>query len=320
MRYIIGIDGGGTKTLGYIGNDAGRILSKRISGPSNYQSIGIEKTKENIKELLLGLCEDANISIDDIVVVSAGMAGVNRPEDKKIVTELFRSIGFNGEIILNNDAKTALVGGILKEEGVITICGTGSISLGMKEDGETVRAGGWGHLISDEGSGYYLGIKTVEAVMKSHDLRSEKTVLTDKVIKLLDLQKPEDLISYIYNDKNSKQDIAKIAPVLVEAVYENDKIALEIFDQAVKQIVDITYTVVNRLKNDSGKIYVTYGGGILQNVEIFRTEFKKRLMKKSEYIEVKNPLFDSGVGAMIIGWNHLNVEYNVDTIKNDIEK
>lgn len=319
MKYILAIDGGGTKTIGYLGDDKGRILFGARSGPSNYHSIGVENAKSNLKILINQICNRAGIEINDISFVSAGLAGIDRERDKQIINNIFKDIGIKCELLLNNDAKTALVGALGMDLGVIIICGTGSIALGIDQKGNFIRAGGWGHLISDEGSGYYLGIKAIEAVMKACDYRIENTILTEKVLKILNLQSCEEIIGYIYDKKRTKDDIAKIAPVVFEAVYEKDETALNIMNNSIEHLVDITYTVLKRFNTEKEKIPVTYGGGIFENVEVYRNKFINRLKEKIENIEIVKPMFNSCIGAMILGWQYLNLQYDINKLKLDFK-
>jgi N-acetylglucosamine kinase-like BadF-type ATPase len=319
VKYILALDGGGTKTIGYLGDGKGRVLFKEKSGPSNYHSIGIEKAKDNLETLINQICRRACINVSDISLISVGFAGIDREKDKEAIRDIFRNMGIKCELLLNNDAKTALVGSLGTDVGVITICGTGSIALGMDEKGNLIRAGGWGHLISDEGSGYYLAVKAIEAVMKAYDHRIDNTLLTDKVLKALDMQSCEDIIGYIYDKERTKNHIAKIAPVVFQAANEKDKAALSIINDSIDNLVDITYTVIKRLNIKPERILVTYGGGIFENVESYRKEFLHRLKERAKNIEIVSPMFNGGIGAMILGWKHFNIEYDIDRLRLDLE-
>ena len=134
MKYLIGVDGGGTKTIGYIGNDEGLILAKAYGGPCNYHAVGIDNAKYTLDNLIKSLCSSINIDSKEIKILSLGLAGVDRPDDREIIEEAISEMGIKGDVIINNDGKTSLIGALGKAEGIITICGTGSISLGIDRD------------------------------------------------------------------------------------------------------------------------------------------------------------------------------------------
>ncbi|SHK52660.1 N-acetylglucosamine kinase [Paramaledivibacter caminithermalis] len=320
MKYVIGIDGGGTKTLGYIGNLEGKIIASSSSGPSNYHSIGIKRTKESLGDVINFLCNSVNASIEDIQLLSLGLAGIDRPEDKKNIEEILNFIGVKSEIILKNDAVSALVGAHGKEYGVITISGTGSISYGMDSKGKLVRAGGWGHIIDDEGSGYDIGRKALGAVFKSYDNRTEKTLLTEKILKYLNLKTVDKIVGYIYSNEITKEHIAQIAPVVFEAAYEKDKTAIDILDKAVDSLVEITETVIKKLEFNGDKINLILDGGILRSVKYMQNKFKERINKEINNINISTPLFNGAIGSLLIAWNHLNIEYSLDNIKIQIKE
>jgi len=127
LKYIIGIDGGGTKTLGYISDLEGKILGKGISGPSNYHSVGLERTKQSILNVITELLGFVNGYIKDLKLLVLGLAGIDRDDDKKILLEMLKSNGLNNEIILKNDAVVAsLVSHFFDNlfiESLITSCG-----------------------------------------------------------------------------------------------------------------------------------------------------------------------------------------------------
>lgn len=313
MKYVIGIDGGGTKTLGYIANIWGRIIASSTSGPSNYQSVGIVRTKQSLTNVINNLCKRTDISIDDIELLSLGMAGVDRQEDKTNVINIIRSIGVKSEIILNNDGITELAGAIGKNLGIITISGTGSISYGIDSNGKSVRVGGWGNILGDEGSGYDIGRNALKAILRNYDKRDKETLLTEKVLGYLKLKTVDEMIGYVYKKETTKEHIAQIAPVVINAAYEKDPISINILDNATNNLVELTQTVINQLEFKD-KINLTYGGGILKKSEYVQNKFMKKMVTNNNKIEISKPLFDGAIGAVLIAWDHLNVDYNINKI------
>lgn len=320
MKYVIGIDGGGTKTLGYVGNLEGNVMAVSTSGPSNYHAIGVERARQSIEDIIKSLCNIVNVDIEDLELLSLGLAGIDRPEDKRNIEKIIKSIGVTCEVILQNDAVSALVGAHGKEYGVITISGTGSISYGINSKGKLARVGGWGHIIDDEGSGYDIGRKALSAVFKSYDNRTDKTILTEKILNYLDLETVDQIVGYVYSDKITKEHIAHIAPLVFDAAYENDMTAIDILDQSIDSLVEITETVIKKLEFNEEKINLVLDGGILKKVEYMQNEFRKKLNERIDNVNISTPLFDGAIGSLLLAWNHLNIEYDLDSIKNHIKE
>lgn len=320
MKYVIGIDGGGTKTMGYLGTVAGKILAKTLSGPSNYHSIGIDKTRQSISDVIESLCYKGNINKSDIKLMTLGLAGIDRPQDKEIIRGVIRGIDIKAKTILVNDAKTALIGAHGKEYGIITISGTGSISFGVDLNGDTFRAGGWGHIIDDEGSGYDIGRQALSAIFKAYDHRGEKTILTEKVLKFLSLKTVEEVIGYIYCKEISKDHIAQIAPIVFESVYSKDLVATRILDKAANSLAEITETVIRNLFFGKQIINIAIDGGILRKNEYLENEFRKKLNNRIKNVDISMPLFNGAIGALLMGLNELKINYSLDNLKTQIKE
>ena len=190
MGYVIGIDGGGTKTLLKIADRNGKLLVVCQGGPSNIYSSSLDIVKENVGQLINDGLQKLNIDINSLDCVCMGTAGAGREDEQNLLRNLLREVGIRCNIIITDDAITALYGALGKGEGIILISGTGSICYGRKVDSSIHRAGGWGHIIGDEGSGYDIGRRILTQIMKSYDGRDSKTVLAALILDTLGLKTP----------------------------------------------------------------------------------------------------------------------------------
>ncbi|WP_027340764.1 N-acetylglucosamine kinase [Halonatronum saccharophilum] len=315
MGYIIGIDAGGSKTLGYLGDDKGNLLALALAGSGNYQSAGLKEVERNFQKIIRDLCKSTEISYEDISIVSIGAAGVDREKDKLIVEEIFSKLGIKAKLLINNDAKTGLVGAHGEEKGIIIISGTGSIAYGIDSHKNFFRVGGWGHLIGDEGSGYYFGRRILEGVMKSYDGREETTTLTDKVMKKLDISSAEGIIDFIYSPDTGKNDVAKLAPLVFEEVKGGDKASQQIVQTGVEELAKIADQIIYKLSPEAKMVNISFLGGLLTNIPLLKDQLRDRIISKHKNIRINPPLFDAGIGALIIGWNDLGVEYDLNYLK-----
>lgn len=312
MKYIIGIDGGGTKTVGCLGNTKGELVDFAQVGPTNHHSNDLQKTKNNLHKLIRKLLKRNSIDICDLVFVSAGLAGVDRDKDKKLIVKILRMISIECEIYITNDVETYLLGAHEGKEGIIVISGTGSIAAGINNKGDFARVGGWGHLIGDEGSGYKMSIEAMKRVMKAYDERGPKTLLTKLILNNLDLTTPPEIINYLYDPKIGKKDIAHLAPLIITGVKKGDKVAIEVLDSVVNELENMLFTIINKLKWHKANKTITLGGGVFENSELVRKKFIKQVKGKNKSLFFKEPKFKPAIGALIKAYNYLNIKYEIE--------
>lgn len=306
MKYCIGVDGGGTKTLTYLGDMAGNILDSCVFGPSNYYSSGLENTKDVFREIVCYYSRKHRFDTADLVFISLGLAGVDREMDKKVIRNVFAELDLTCDILVYNDARTALVGALGKDEGVIVVSGTGSIATGIRNN-ELVRSGGWGHILADEGSGYDIGMKTLKTIMKSYDGRLPFTVMTEKAIALLKLDGVEDIIGFVHNPDTDKKKIAEISTVAIQGAKEKDVLAMAILDESVEALLELAKAVIRKLYSVDEPVELTYIGGIISNVDYIRDRFIVEIRKIHPNLTIKKPAQDGAVGALYLGWNKYGV-------------
>lgn len=300
MQYVIGIDGGGTKTVLEISDLQGDVLGKYEGGPCNLNSKGVDFVKSMLKELIQNSINDKKLFIDDCMGICIGTAGAGRETERRIIGNIIRELKFIGELIITDDAETALYAGSGKGEGIILISGTGSICYGITSTGTKHRVGGWGHLIGDEGSAYNIAVKILNIVMKSYDGREEKTILTELVLKKLNLNNAEDLIEYVYRKGNGKNEIAAIATIIGEACDRGDKTAFRIVDETVYELFNHIETVVEKLSLCDKKISLVTNGSVINKNVFIRGKLEKLLIDKYPNIRMMQMKDDAAYGAVLI--------------------
>ncbi|MGB9597860.1 MAG: N-acetylglucosamine kinase, partial [Candidatus Poribacteria bacterium] len=138
MNYILGIDGGGTKTLAICANIDGNIINVGMSGGSNYHTVGLDNAIKSIKQAI----DKANINKSKINVAYIGLAGAGREKDRKILTNALSDLDIADKIIVNHDAFIALAGATVCKPGVIVIAGTGAMAFGINKFGQESRSDG----------------------------------------------------------------------------------------------------------------------------------------------------------------------------------
>jgi len=317
MKYCIGVDGGGSKTLAYLGDMQGNILNKKNFGPSNYQIIGKKSTELVLKEIVEYFINKKNIGNDDLKFISAGIAGLDRERDRKVLKSIFDSMNLPCDVILQNDSYTSLAGGLNYQNGLIVASGTGSVAVG-KRDSNYHRMGGWTHVLGDEGSGYSIGLNALKMIMKVYDGRLEKTKLYYELLKKIQVDDPRDTITYAYDKVHNTRDIASLTPLVFEYLKEKDSLSLRLVNAAVDDLYNLVYPLIGKLYSEQESFLFTYSGSIILKNKYIKNHLIKKLQEIYPNMSPIDPIYNSAIGALIDGWSKYNIDYK-ENLKNSWE-
>ena len=300
MGYIIGMDGGGTKTRCAVSAPSGEIVYKTNGGSANFLIHGTEKVSENIFNLIED-CRD-NLKIDHSVIsaVLLGTAGAGRKKHAQKLEEDFNSYCLKKNIKIfffhvESDARIALEGAFSGGPGCILIAGTGSIILGKDDAGNILRAGGFGRLIGDEGGGYSTGRKALQAVSKSFDNRAEGTLLKKLLETNFGINSPDTLITEVY-EKNF--DIAAVAPFVLQAAKQGDAAAVKIIDEETDELLLLVSSMLKRMSKN--RIKLSLIGGLIDKENYFANKLRQKISSVFSEVELHKPDFAPEVGAVLL--------------------
>lgn len=247
MRYVAGADGGGTKTAVTVADETGAVVGTFDAGPLNYNGQDEAGFAATIRDVCRGIAERCG-ELDACVQLCVGAAGISNPAVSGLLTARLKENGYRGGLILAGDHETALCGAHEGLHGIILIAGTGSICYGRHPSGLTHRAGGFGHLIDDEGSGYSIGRDILSAVVRSADGREAPGILTELVYERLQIGSVGELIGFVYDKRTGKKDIAALAPLLSVACETLDAAALRIADKNAAALAELAFAVIGRME------------------------------------------------------------------------
>ncbi|HET7767998.1 MAG TPA: BadF/BadG/BcrA/BcrD ATPase family protein [Chloroflexota bacterium] len=258
MRLFVGVDGGGSKTTAAVSDETGRVVGLAVGGPSNYNALGIDVAAECVLAAISEAVGQAVSEADDdaeIAGLCLALAGVARPADhaawRGAVTRWLEISGLRWSIraegaIITHDAMAALVGGTGLREGVVVIAGTGAIAFGATAHGKEARSSGWGYLLGDEGSGYWIGLQGLRAVCRADDGRGPATTLTQHLLAARSLSTPQELVRLIYSGWKPA-DVATLAPAVLDVAAGGDAVANEIVQRAAVELSDAALAVLRSL-------------------------------------------------------------------------
>ncbi|MBO8163625.1 MAG: N-acetylglucosamine kinase [Brevibacillus sp.] len=292
--YVIGVDGGGSKTVAALCDERGRVVAAVWGDSSNVQSRPFPEVEQTLKLLITRLLQEAGIGADELAAVFLGLAGADRPEAKQqfAASALVQNAPY--PVRIDNDAVTALYSGTWGEPGIVLIAGTGSICYGVAPDGRRCRAGGWGYLLGDEGSGYDLGRQALTAVLRQFDGRGRETVLTRLLLQQTGLTDPGGLIHYIYSAANPRKRVAEASYLLLEAAAQGDEVAIAILEQAAASLVQLVEACAERVGSE---LPVVLAGGLLAADTLLR---RKLLARLPAGYEVVLPELPPVAGALVM--------------------
>ena len=274
MIHVLGIDAGGTKTVCHLADEHGTLVSEARAGGANLQAAGELQVEKVLHDVM-----DAAIGDRDVVpsAICLGIAGVDRPDDSAVVRGIMRRIGFKARILVVNDALVALEAGAPGAPGVVIISGTGSIAYGRNSRNEGARAGGGGHVLGDEGSGYWIGRAALRAVLREADRRGPRTALTSLLLRHFGVDEAQSLIHEVYQNKLRPAAIGALAECVQAAFTDHDEAAVGILRGAADELESAGLSVARRLALDHEPFVFILGGGIFRAVPWLREELQRRL-------------------------------------------
>jgi len=281
MQYVIGVDGGGTKTRGIIADEKGQEIAEYIVGATNQHSVGFDKAKENLFTLFDYLMSQASTSEKDIAGVCIGLAGIDRKEDEKLFESHLVKKFPSATIRVYNDSFIGLYGGCHQAYGIMVNSGTGTIVFGRNMQGLEARASGWGHILGDEGSGYDIGRRALMSICNAYDGRGESTLLTEIILGKLQLRNAEDLLGWILKNNADKSEIADLSRYVHDAYLKGDKKAMEILNYAADELAKGVKAVANRINIINEEYNLVTTGGNLKYHKEFVDLLKECVMEFS---------------------------------------
>lgn len=311
LTYVLGIDGGGTKTSALVANIQGEILGRSVSGASNYQSVGVDRAIDSIKSASEAAITTAGMEEYKCGAVCFGLAGVGRDQDREIMLPALAKLNLAEEIILEHDAAIALAGATAGRPGVVVLAGTGAMAYGMNRSGDRKRAGGWGNILGDEGSAYYIGRHALMAACKSFDGRLSKTGLIKNLMEFLNINDFTDIVKKIYGEKILPRDIASLAPIVSELAKDGDEVALLIIQNAAEELALTANAVIKGLDMEDEKFEVAMSGSVFKAGDVLLKPFYGCVADIAPCAEFISPKFDPAMGAILLALQKIGVELDI---------
>ncbi|WP_134686510.1 N-acetylglucosamine kinase [Brevibacillus migulae] len=311
---LLAVDGGGTKCLAVFADREEHILGQGRSGSCNYQGIGIEAASREITAAIRAAMEEVRQSEPQIAgdgpwkveCAVFGLAGLDTEHDRTILDAMIHNILAEldiqvDQLLVENDGFAALLGATGGEAGILVVAGTGSIAFGINEAGMTARAGGWGHRVGDEGSGYWIGKQAITAILKSADGREQATALTNEIHSYLGLANTDALVNWTYGPDYSIEKVAELSQLVSQAAEQGDKVAAGILRMAAEELVQTAKAVIDRLSLGPQRFAMVLQGGVLQNARMVRAYVEQQVKLYAPNVQIDTARRDPIYGVIAQG-------------------
>ncbi len=268
---VAGIDGGATRTRAVIAAADGTILGSGAGGPSNYDNVGTDVAAASIREAVHAARAQARLGNEPLASMFLGMAGVVSATDRATIIRMVTDaqLAAPGVVTVDHDIRIAHAGGLGGGEGIVLIAGTGSSSYGRTRDGRHHRTG-WGFLLDDRGSGYFLGLQAMIATVMEADGRGGQTSLSGTVRSLFGISDIDDILRAVYHAGVPVAQIASLAPAVIEAGESGDAVAINILATGARELARMVETVARALGFTGRPFPVTMVGGLVDRPGFYR--------------------------------------------------
>lgn len=294
--YVIGMDGGGTKTKICVMDLQGREVDVLFGGGMNINGLGREGVLRNMAAMFDDL-KSRSGDWGQLRSLCIGAAGVSNPDLRAALLDSIKTAGIEIEPIIFGDQHAALYGAHCQGKGIILIAGTGSVCYGMDGMGGEARTGGWGYLIDDEGSGYALGRDVLAAIAQAEDGRIPPTCMREPVFAQLGIDNINDMIKFIYADTTGKKEIAALAIHIMKGLEAGEAVAYASIEKAAEKLTEMVVPVVRKLKMEEGEL--AFCGSVITKNDVVIEKLKNRLKEKFPALQCIQPKQDAAYGAAL---------------------
>jgi N-acetylmuramic acid 6-phosphate etherase len=281
---FLGIDGGGTHTVALLAARAEdapggwKLLGRGEAGPSNRRSVGHDRAVAALGEAVAAAFASADLNQVPVAAACFGLAGAGRTEDQEPIREWARKTNLAERIDVTSDGALLLAAGTPDGWGLAIVAGTGSLVLGRTAEGRLARAGGWGYLLGDEGSGYALVLAGLRAVARAADGRGPATRLTERFLQRFGLQQPQELIRAIYGGSWDRAALAGLAPLVTRTAAE-DAVAAGLVEEAARELADTAAAVIRQLEWGQAPIPLALAGGLM----LAETDYRNQVLEEMRH-------------------------------------
>lgn len=260
-KLIVGVDGGGSKTVALVADRSGAVLGRASAATSNYHNVGAERALAALDVVICNALAAAGADETALGAACLGLAGVDRPADRALFDSWAARRWPGLPVTICNDAELVLAAGTPDGHGLALICGTGTIALGRRADGRRGRSSGWGYVLDDEGSGYAIGVAGLRAVVRASDGRGPATALTAALLAAWQITEVAALLPLVYQTPHPTAAIAALSTAVAQAAEAGDAVAQHIMAATYAELAQSLVATARQLEL-GGPVPCAVAGGV----------------------------------------------------------
>jgi N-acetylglucosamine kinase-like BadF-type ATPase len=301
-RLVLAVDGGQTSSKAIIASFDGVILGWGTGSPCDHLDgpHGYQRNRDAIHSSARAALADAGATPDRIAAVGLGLTSAPRESDTKpIFSRIVRELCDPATIWVDADIVSNLAGASGGTPGVVVIAGGGSIGYGINDRGEEGVAGGLGYLLADEGSGWYIGLRAIQATVQAADLRGVDTALTPMILDHYGLEEIRHIRRLLYVADFSRDTVSTIAPKVVAIARDGDAVAREIVQTGARLLGDIAVATIRQIHVPDDIVPVFPTGGVFRAGEIVNEPFAATIAAGWPTATIAQPRFPPVIGAYL---------------------
>jgi glucosamine kinase len=297
QSFVVGIDGGGTKTRALVADERGETVGEALGSASAVRPQEIERSAGVIAGVVRDAMEAAAQSDVRPRVVCVGVAGVGRDPERQELLDMLTTHEIAEEVIVLTDLEIALEDAFGDGPGVLLIAGTGSSAVARGPTGASARCGGWGPIIGDEGGGAWIGRRALSVVAAAADGREPETALTGAILTATEAQETSSLIRWAA--AATPATFATLAPIVMQVADSGDLRANSIVSMAVEELALHVRALARRLFTDErASVPVAFTGGLLSKGTSLRKRLEHRLKTAVPGAQIRAEPIDAARGAV----------------------
>lgn len=300
FEYVIGVDGGGSKTVAALADLNGKILAMAKTGSASPRNVGFKKAMVNVAKAIETVLKQRKEKIK----IASAFLGLPCLEEEfkykkeKIKKELLKykkiSPIFRGKVIIGSDQLSGFRSGTDKKDGILLNAGSGQVVHGWSGKKE-VKISGWGYL-TEKGCAFWVGLRGLEAILKELDGSGSKTLMKNLVFRKFKIKNQEDLLKKVYSPKQIS--VLQSFSVLVDkASQKEDRIAKKIMIEAGEKLTEEAKSAIKKLNFQRKKFPLVLIGSMFKS-KIILEETKKEIRKFTPRVEFIQPTVEPVIGAI----------------------
>ena len=287
MDFVLGFDGGGTKTECVLVDAAGQIIGRSFSGPSNPYRVGVESASREIEKAADLCLREAGVGRNAVAAIGAGLAGTGDPKLKEGMRASLERVFPGAAVNIFTDLETALAAA---GEGpvIVLVAGTGSAAIGRNAQGQTWRTGGQGPRLGDDGSAFDIGSRAVARAMKERERQGTESMLGMKILEQLGYASWKELQERAYQQPDGVFPL--VFPVVAALADAGDAVAREILLQAAGELSSLVNAVAEHSGQGRQKTMIVKMGGMVGRSAFFDGQLDaalKRILPEAEISQLR---------------------------------